>query len=88
MQITRRGLITGLASCFVAAPAIVRASSLMAVKPITLASPNALEFNDFLLRRMNAINEALIYPPAGVGRHYEVLLQEQFNVLKGMLRPN
>jgi hypothetical protein len=32
-MITRRGLITGLAA-FVAAPAIVRASSLMAVKPV------------------------------------------------------
>jgi hypothetical protein len=33
MQITRRGLITGLAA-FVAAPAIVRATSLMPVKPV------------------------------------------------------
>jgi hypothetical protein len=33
MQITRRGLITGLAA-FVAAPAIVRVSSLMSVKAV------------------------------------------------------
>jgi hypothetical protein len=35
MTINRRGLITGLASLVVTAPAIVRASSLMPVKAIT-----------------------------------------------------
>lgn len=34
-MITRRGLITGMASLFVA-PAIVRASSIMAIKPLPL----------------------------------------------------
>ncbi len=33
MSLTRRGLLTGLAS-LLAAPAIVRASSLMAIKPV------------------------------------------------------
>jgi hypothetical protein len=37
MELTRRGLITGLVS-FVAAPAIVRASSLMPVKALDLAT--------------------------------------------------
>ena len=42
MQISRRGLITGLVS-FVAAPAIVRASSLMPVKAFDLGPMTATE---------------------------------------------
>ena len=34
MNVSRRSLITGL-SCIIAAPAIVRASSLMAIKPLS-----------------------------------------------------
>jgi hypothetical protein len=39
MLINRRGLITGLVS-FVAAPAIVRAGSLMPVRSIVMPAPN------------------------------------------------
>ena len=35
-QISRRGLLTSLGSLFIAAPAIVRASSLMSIKGVPL----------------------------------------------------
>lgn len=39
-MLSRRGLITGLAASLLAAPAIVRASSLMTVKPFAPALPD------------------------------------------------
>ena len=45
MEISRRGLITGLAG-LVAAPAIVRASSLMPVKALTPGFPGSVTWVD------------------------------------------
>jgi hypothetical protein len=67
MLLNRRGLITGLAS-LVAAPAIVRASSLMPVKAWDAIHPlqpdlKMLEINQWLEECKRRIMEAMIYPP-------------------------
>jgi hypothetical protein len=73
MQITRRGLITGLAA-FVAAPAIVRASSLMAVKPIAPIVP-ALDPNHYL-------TDDLAFDPMQYRREFIEEFERSFHVLR------
>lgn len=72
-MISRRSLITGLVS-LVAAPAIVRASSLMAVKPVPLYTAKVSEWNS--VRWVDTEHDTLwqqiaedIYPLRGVNAH-------------------
>lgn len=75
MLLSRRSLITGLAS-FLAAPAIVRASSLMPVK----AFENPWLPPDYIVRmtagelaalqkRCAVLGETLVFPPLGIDWH-------------------
>lgn len=58
MMLKRRGFITGLGAALIAAPAIVRASSLMPVSVITMRSASVpLDLAEELMRRLAFADE-------------------------------